>query len=361
MARRQLTVLTSNGAAEVAAEVGDDGVWLEPDAVLAAIGWEVKPEGLCRGDQCVPVHDTTARDADGRCELGRVAAALGRPFAVELGVADAPVAAVGDASWERRAVLAGGAAPAVTLPDLDGEPVVVPAGRKRLVLTWSSWCGCRHELSAWQRLHDELGPLGLDIITVALDDGTEAVRPWAEAADPALTSVPVLVDTDHLLAEAYGITNVPSSVWIDEDDKVVKPPTITPGDNQFKDFTLIDADLHHEALRRWVRDGALPEAGEGVPSSALTARPPTEDEQQARTERRLASWLHRSGHDDLARAHYERAVELAPMDWTISRGSMNALGQDPFGTEFFELWETWNAAGRPDYLGLDRLRPADER
>jgi hypothetical protein len=197
---------------------------------------------------------------------------------------------------------------------------------------------------------------------VALDDSVEAIRPWVEAADPPLTSVVVALDADHLLAEAYGITNVPSTVWLDEDGAIAKPPTITPGDNSFREFTQIDAEAHHEALRRWVHHGELPDAT----GAEVAPRLPTEDEQRARAERRLASWLHRHGHEAAATTHYERAVALAPLDWTISRGSMPAQGKDPFGDDFFELWQQWDAAGRPDYVGLDRggaeggADPADE-
>ncbi len=163
----------------------------------------------------------------------------------------------------------------------------------------------------------------------------------------------VVLDADHRLAEAYGITNVPSTVWIDEDDRVVKPPTITPGNNMFQEFTQIDAEGHHQALRRWVHEGVaptLPTRDDG--SDPTVARLPSADEQLARAERRLASWLHRHGDTDAAEAHYQRAVELAPMDWTISRGSMPARGQDPFGDDFFGIWQVWDDAGRPDYQGI---------
>ncbi|MGZ4466208.1 MAG: TlpA family (seleno)protein, partial [Nocardioides sp.] len=166
-------------------------------------------------------------------------------------------------------------------------------------------------------------------------------RPWIEAAHP---SYPVAVDTAHVTAERFGITNVPSVVWIDEDGTVVKPPTIAPGDDQFVDFTRIRADRHHDALRAWARDGVLPEAAAADPPAR------TDAEQQALAERRVAAYLQRLGDTDAARAHLARAQELAPWDWTVRRGGIAMTGGDPFlGDEFTAFWDEWDASGRPGY------------
>jgi hypothetical protein len=46
----------------------------------------------------------------------------------------------------------------------------------------------------------------------------------------------VLVDADHEFVDAYGIRNVPTVVWIDEDDRIVRPNSPEFGDDQFVDF-----------------------------------------------------------------------------------------------------------------------------
>jgi hypothetical protein len=156
----------------------------------------------------------------------------------------------------------------------------------------------------------------------------------------------VAADPDHRVAEAYGIVNVPSSVWVDEAGRVVRPASPAPGDNRFRDFSGIDADVHHEALRRWVVEGVLPLDEDGVRDRQLR---PSAEEQAARSERRLAAHLLRMGLHDAAERHFARAAELAPMDWTIRRGSMPLRGADPFGPEFFSFWQEWQDAGRPGH------------
>ncbi len=318
---------------------GDGGRLLaSPAAVAEATGWELKPEGLCRGEVCVPVRDR-ARLVDGdEIDLAALAVALGRPYAIDI---DEDVIVIGEPAASVADRLRSADAPDVTLTDLDGSPVALSeyAGRKRILVTWASWCGCRYDLPAWQALRDELAPAGLELISIALDNAAEVSKEWVEAAAP---TYPVLVDPDHRLAELYGVVNVPSVVWIDEDDHVVQPPVIAPGDDMWRDFTHIDSEVHHQALRAWVHDGIEPD---GEPSRNL----PTEEVQQARAERRLGAWLHRHGRTDAARRHLERAVELAPLDFTVVRGSMPLRDQDPFGPEFFEFWEEWQEAGSPGY------------
>ncbi|MCU0310507.1 MAG: hypothetical protein MUE36_06155 [Acidimicrobiales bacterium] len=142
MTNVELTVLTPEGTVTVPAVVDDDRVLLTADAVHTAIGWEPKPEGLCRGDVCVPVRDPAARDTEGRYDLARVAAALRRPFVADhLDGEAAAVAAVGEAAHERATALAEGRAPRLELTGLDGGRVAIPGEdrRKRLLLAWSSW------------------------------------------------------------------------------------------------------------------------------------------------------------------------------------------------------------------------------
>lgn len=161
----------------------------------------------------------------------------------------------------------------------------------------------------------------------------------------------MLADPEHLLAEQLGIFNVPTVLWIDEDDVVVRPPVAAPVDDLFREFTLVDASVHHEQLRAWVHRGELP-----FDADETRARIPaaTSEEQLARAHRRLGAHLHRRGLDERARVHFARAAELAPMDWTIRRGTLPLRGADPFGPEFFALWQEWEAAGRPGYRSADR-------
>jgi len=132
-----VTVIT-DAVATVDGDLDGTQVRIAPSSVPAAIGWELKPEGLCRDDVCVPVRDRDALLAGDTLDLSAVAAALGRPLVVD---ADARVAAMALPSEERHRALRDHVAPPFTLPDLDGNPRSLDEwrDRKKLLFAFSTW------------------------------------------------------------------------------------------------------------------------------------------------------------------------------------------------------------------------------
>ncbi len=279
---------------------------------------------------------------DGRIDLAAVADALGRPVVID---SDAGIAAMGLTGEARRRALEGLEAPEFALPDLDGGRHALEEwhGKKKLLVTFASWCGCRHDLPGWQDLHDELADEDFTVIAVAIDNSPEDVRPFVDGI-----SYPVLVDSNHLLTELYAISNVPTVIWIDENDRIVRPNGVAFGSDIFKDFTGVESGPHMDAVRRWVNDGQAPLSDDEA-RGAVDAL--TDDELRARLHFRIAAQALRREDETTARRHFQAAAELAPFDFTIRRAAMPLLGDDPFGQTFFSFYEEWQEAGSP-YHGL---------
>ena len=184
------------------------------------------------------------------------------------------------------------------------------------------------------------------VISVAVDRGPEAARPWIEAARP---THPSLIDTRHRLADLYNMVNVPTVVWIDERGRIVRPNDVAFGTDTFRHITGIEAAKHLGALRSWVR-GELPVISDERVRALLTL--PAAADQQARAELALGQWLHEAGRADAAARHFERAGELAPHDFMIRRGTMPIRGIDPMGPQFRSMLQEWTAAGHPYYRPL---------
>ena len=137
MSGTRFTLIDDGTITAVDAMVDDQAVRLAPAAVRDALGWELKPEGLCRGGLCVPVRDRAAIGADG-IELAALASALGRPLAID--VAER-AAYLGTSAGERGARLATLKAPDVELPDLAGRLYALRdfRGQKVLLVAYASW------------------------------------------------------------------------------------------------------------------------------------------------------------------------------------------------------------------------------
>ena len=75
-------------------------------------------------------------------------------------------------------------------------------------------------------------------------------------------------------------------------------------------------------------------------------------DESADAARPYIEFLHQRGRSAAAERHFERAGELSPNDWTIRRHSMPIRGQNPMGSEFFELTKDWESRGKPGYARM---------
>jgi len=111
-----------------------ESLTVDPADFAARTGWEVKPEGLCKGEICVPAPD--AIRPDGLLDVDVVAERLRMPL-----VHDAAhgLFALGPESGGRALTTA--VVPDITLPDRNGNPFSLASlhGRKVLLVAWASW------------------------------------------------------------------------------------------------------------------------------------------------------------------------------------------------------------------------------
>ncbi len=111
---------------------------LDASELEGTLGWQLKPQGLCREDVCVLVPDREAVERDGRVDAMAVASLLDRPAAADT---ESGLVAIGAHRELRRAAVHDLRAPDFILPDLDGTHHALSDHRskKRLLVAFSSW------------------------------------------------------------------------------------------------------------------------------------------------------------------------------------------------------------------------------
>jgi hypothetical protein len=106
-------------------------------AFAARTGWDIKPEGLCQGDLCIPLPDGAV--IDGAVNVEAVAERAGMPLVVD---DKHGLWALGPATAATGRALSTAVAPELELPDLrTGERFRLSSlrGKKVLLLAWASW------------------------------------------------------------------------------------------------------------------------------------------------------------------------------------------------------------------------------
>jgi hypothetical protein len=111
-----------------------DRLDVSPDELERATGWELKPEGLCKHDRCVPFP--TESVADGVVDVRAVAERLGMPLVHD---EEHGLWALGPECGDH--VLESAELPPIVLADVDGRPFDLASlrGEKVLIAAWASW------------------------------------------------------------------------------------------------------------------------------------------------------------------------------------------------------------------------------
>jgi hypothetical protein len=112
-----------------------DRLTVAPADLHHATGWEIKPEGACKGSQCVPLPGFTAGPG-GEVDVREFAAHMRMPIAAD---DTHGLWALGPPSGGH--VLGTADFPELVLAGFDGAAFDVGAlrGRKVLLLAWASW------------------------------------------------------------------------------------------------------------------------------------------------------------------------------------------------------------------------------
>lgn len=125
----------ANGARSTA-----DGLWVPISELKALSGWELKPEGVCKDEVCVPVPDARrhALIGDGEFSLTEFARLIEQPVARD---ENQGVWYFGPPAWEWKSRLASRMAPDFELADLSGRLHTLSGllGKKVFLLFWASW------------------------------------------------------------------------------------------------------------------------------------------------------------------------------------------------------------------------------
>ena len=140
-----VTVLYDDRVVEVERTLPDaDDLWVMPADLPRVNGFELKPEGACLDELCVPVRQDrdselfVTRGGQGWFNVTGLARRLEQAYAVDH---EHRVWSLGQMPVTRTRFLNAAVAPDFELPNRDGELVRLSdfRGKKVLVVTWASW------------------------------------------------------------------------------------------------------------------------------------------------------------------------------------------------------------------------------
>jgi peroxiredoxin len=137
-----------------------------------------------------------------------------------------------------------GRAPDFELQTLDGQTVRLADfdGKVLLIDFWATWCGpCRKQIPHLKSLYTELGPLGFEILGVAVGDREDSVRRFVEQIAIDYTTC---MGTNQIVTDFGNFSSIPTAFLVDRDGNIAA-----------RYVGLQDKGTLERAIRRLLGDG----------------------------------------------------------------------------------------------------------
>ena len=136
----QATVLYQGNTIRLEETGNADGLLIRPEDLNRVNGFELKPEGACYQDMCIPLNDQLLVEQDGRqwFDLTAFADLLEQPYVAD---AQARVWSFAEIPSRRESMMVDAMAPDFEVTNREGQVVRMAdlKGKKALIVTWSSW------------------------------------------------------------------------------------------------------------------------------------------------------------------------------------------------------------------------------
>jgi hypothetical protein len=136
------TILCAGKTIEVKPLDSGEGLWVTPEDLTRVNGFEIKPEGACYKELCIPLkaESPLLKEVEGQTWFDLVGFAewLEQPYVADT---EGGVWSFGEVPAKRESMLANAMAPEFEVTDREGKVVWMSdfKGKKALIITWSSW------------------------------------------------------------------------------------------------------------------------------------------------------------------------------------------------------------------------------
>ncbi len=330
-----ITILANDKTTKVTAFVNKtDVLWIRVDELHAATGYELKESGVCYDplNICIPLLEDGFTQIHSGHTWFNVSKLSQKLSQVCISNDDQTVWSLGLIPEVRKAMLDSSIAPDFEIEDMNGEMIRLSdfRGKKVLVVTWATWCGCRFDVAKWQEIYEELNDPNFEIICVAEDaQGAAVAKKWFVNANATYKCV---IDPTHKISTVFGWVNVPTGAWIDEEGIIVRVNEDAYASEhemavegrstkyKFGNFTFANA------TKEWVKNGLTNQLKQTKGKLSANTRAKLADDFLADAYFKMGIYYQQQAEEEMAVKYLKIAQDLAPDNWNIHRQTWTFKG-----------------------------------